>query len=51
MALLFAWLRLSALKLLPWARRSAYQSKDIAWTQKVTSERIADKVRGRRRTA
>lgn len=27
MAFVFTWLRLSAAKLLPWARRSAYQSK------------------------
>jgi hypothetical protein len=43
MAFVFVWLRLSAAKLLSWARRSAYQSKDIAWVQKVAAERMADK--------
>lgn len=45
MAFLFVWLRLSSQKLLPWARRANYQSKDIAWVQKVAAERIADKAR------
>lgn len=45
MAFMFTWLRLSSAKLLSWARRSNYQSKDIVWMQKVTSERMTDKVR------
>jgi hypothetical protein len=45
MAFLFTWLRLSSQKLLTWSRRSNYQSKDIAWVQKVTAERVSDKVR------
>jgi hypothetical protein len=48
MAFLFTWLRFSAQKLLTWSRRSNYQSKDIAWVQKVTAERVSDKVRAPR---
>jgi alpha-glucan,water dikinase len=40
----FTWLRMSSSKILTWARRSNYQSKDIAWMQKVTSERMTEKV-------
>ena len=43
MAFVLTWLRLSSAKLLDWSRRSNYQSKDIAWTQKVISERMAAK--------
>lgn len=45
MSFVFTWLRLSSSKLLTWARRSNYQSKDIAWMQKVISGRMAEKVR------
>ncbi|KAI8469254.1 MAG: glutathione synthetase ATP-binding domain-like protein [Monoraphidium minutum] len=45
MAFLFVWLRLSAMKLLTWSRKSNYQSKDIAWVQKVTAERMSEKAR------
>lgn len=45
MAFFFTWLRMSSNRLLTWARRSAYQSKDIAWMQKVIAERVSDKVR------
>lgn len=45
MGFIFTWLRMSSSKILTWARRSNYQSKDIAWMQKVTSERMTDKVR------
>lgn len=44
MAFVFTWLRMSSNKLLTWARRANYQSKDIAWMQKVTSERMTEKV-------
>jgi alpha-glucan,water dikinase len=46
MAFVFTWLRMSSNKLLTWARRANYQSKDIAWMQKVTSERMTEKARG-----
>uniref|UniRef100_A0A383WLS7 Uncharacterized protein n=1 Tax=Tetradesmus obliquus TaxID=3088 RepID=A0A383WLS7_TETOB len=45
MGFIFTWLRMSSSKILTWARRSNYQSKDIAWMQKVTSERMTDKAR------
>jgi alpha-glucan,water dikinase len=45
MGFVFTWLRMSSSKILTWARRSNYQSKDIAWMQKVTSERMTEKVR------
>jgi hypothetical protein len=35
-AFVFTYLRLSSAKLLTWARGSSYQSKDIAWMQKVS---------------
>jgi alpha-glucan,water dikinase len=44
MGFVFTWLRMSSSKILTWARRSNYQSKDIAWMQKVTSERMTEKV-------
>ena len=44
MSFMFTWLRLSSNKILTWARKSNYQSKDIAWMQKVVSERMTDKV-------
>jgi hypothetical protein len=44
MALVFVWLRLSAMKKLDWHRGSSYQSKDIAHVQKVIAQRVADKV-------
>ncbi|KAF6251712.1 glutathione synthetase ATP-binding domain-like protein [Scenedesmus sp. NREL 46B-D3] len=46
MGFIFTWLRMSSSKILTWARRSNYQSKDIAWMQKVTSERMTEKARG-----
>jgi alpha-glucan,water dikinase len=45
MSFLFTWLRMSSNKILTWARRANYQSKDIAWMQKVVSERMTDKAR------
>jgi cytochrome b subunit of formate dehydrogenase len=44
MSFVFTWMRLSSNKVLTWARRSSYQSKDIAWMQKVISQRMTDKV-------
>eukprot|EP00882_Tetradesmus_deserticola_P000936 GHRQ01001016.1.p1 GENE.GHRQ01001016.1~~GHRQ01001016.1.p1 ORF type:complete len:749 (+),score=345.34 GHRQ01001016.1:55-2301(+) len=46
MGFVFTWLRMSSSKILTWARNSNYQSKDIAWMQKVTSERMTEKARG-----
>lgn len=45
MAFVFTWLRMSSNKLLTWARRANYQSKDITWMQKVVSSRMTDKAR------
>lgn len=44
MAFIATWLRLSSNKQLTWYRRSARQGKDIAHTQKVLAQRMADKV-------
>ncbi|KAF8071284.1 R1 [Scenedesmus sp. PABB004] len=46
MAFMFTWLRMSSAKLLTWARKANYQSKDITWMQKVISERMTEKARG-----
>ncbi len=45
MAFIATWLRLSSNKQLTWYRRSARQGKDIAHSQKVLAQRMADKVR------
>ena len=42
---MFTWLRMSSSKLLTWARRSNYQSKDISWMQQVTSNRLSETAR------
>ena len=44
MAFIATWLRLSSNKQLTWYRRSARQGKDIAHSQKVLAQRMADKV-------
>ena len=46
MAFVATWLRLSSNKQLTWYRKSARQGKDIAHSQKVLAQRMADKVRG-----
>lgn len=44
MAFVATWLRLSSNKQLTWYRKSARQGKDIAHSQKVLAQRMADKV-------
>ena len=44
MAFIATWLRLSSNKQLTWYRKSARQGKDIAHSQKVLAQRMADKV-------
>jgi hypothetical protein len=48
MAFIATWLRLSSNKQLTWYRKSARQGKDIAHSQKVLAQRMADKVSGAR---
>ena len=45
MALVFTWLRLSALRQLDWYRGSNYQAKDAAHAQKVLADRLVHVVR------